>query len=174
MKRDWLWEVVDPLVVWRFVSLSLRSTGNVAKKWYCWCSKGALQLGFALTGKPFCYTRAAGRAFLIQGMHIFIGERKIWKINCDVSRIFLFLLKGRKCYVFMKYQLIRNAGQHIARFALLMKVVWCNLYKINSHLKMLGSCWVEVLGRWREMSSGGTCSAEPCQRGPSTGPQPRA
>lgn len=115
-----------------------------------------------------------GELFSYRECTFFIGERKIWKINCDVSRIFLFLLKGRKCYVFMKYQLIRKAGQHIARFALLMKVVWCNLYKINSHLKMLGSCWVEVLGRWREMSSGGTCSAEPCQRGPSTGPQPCA
>lgn len=31
----------------------------------------------------------------------FVGERKNLK-NSDVGRIFLFLLKGRKCYVFMK------------------------------------------------------------------------
>lgn len=139
--------------------------------WYCWNSKGALQLGFTQTEKPFCNTTEAERAFLIQGMHIFYWWKKNLK-NCEVGRILLFLQRGRKHYVFMKYQLIREAGQNIFHFALLVSVAWCNLYKINSHLKMLGSCWVEVQGRRREMSSGGPARWSLVKGGHLLGPSP--
>lgn len=72
----------------------------------------------------------------------------------------------------MKYQLIRKSGQHIACFALLVSVAWCNLYKIDSHLEMLGSCWVGILGRWHERSSGGPAWWSLVKGGHLLGPSP--
>lgn len=98
----------------------------------------------------------------------FIGERKIWKIVMWVGFSFSYWRVGSV----MKLQLLRKTGQHIACFALLVSVAWCNLYKIDSHLKMLGSWWIEVLGRWCEMSSIGPAQCSLVKGGHLLGPSP--
>lgn len=97
-------------------------------------------------------------------MQLFYWRKKNLKNSVWYGQNFSFPNEKHRCSnrMFMKYQLTGQAGKqaccsffaHMC-FALLMSVAWCNLYKINSHLKMLGSCWVKVPGRWCKVGSGG-------------------
>lgn len=100
---------------------------------------------------------------LYRGCKFIIGKRKIWRIWCDMGRIFLLLMKSSVVQVgcLMKYQLSKQAGQHNARSFFLKPVV---IWKCQAPVGK-GAEEVARGGFWR------TCLIEPCQRGPSTGPQ---
>lgn len=95
-----------------------------------------------------------------------------------MGRIFLFLMKSTDVQVGCLWNTSwpgrRACCSFFAHmcFALLMSVAWCNLFKINSHLKMLGSCWVKVLGRWCKVGSGGPAQWSLVKGGHLLGPGP--
>lgn len=125
-----------------------------------------------------CYQSSRESFSCMGDANFFIGERKIQKLQCDMGRIFLYLMKstdvqvGCSCTSWPGKQAstLLVLCSHV--FCTHMSVAWHSLFKVISGLKMLGSSWVKVLGRWCKVSSGGPARWSPVQGGHLLGPSP--